>query len=363
MSIPLSEKPISESDLQQPETPKSMDERQPPPIEKPRTRWPKFALRLLCTILLLAFLFHSFSWSNVLQKLQHIDDGEVIVAVIVGIIGVVLSAYQWQSLLDGERIRMDLRRLINLYFIGISFNHFLPTGMGGDVVKAYYVGREAHNTVGSASAVIMSRVTGFAGMLLLTIPTLIIWHTLFSTWIMITFGIACLIMCSALVCVYFMAALLPGFIKGKWATYRSVKSVLAIGLTLRESLKHPKALCIAIAFGFLFHVSAALNYYGFATLLHMHIPLPFYLIAVPLVSLIAFLPTTINGYGLRENAFIGIFASMHVDIATATALILLMDAQGIFFGVVGGILYLLRHEKKTTEIPDNHTVSMQKQVA
>ncbi|GER86012.1 hypothetical protein KDW_01740 [Dictyobacter vulcani] len=48
---------------------------------------------------------------------------------IIGLIGVMLSSYQWQSLLEGESIHIDLKRLINLYLVGIAFNHFLPTGM------------------------------------------------------------------------------------------------------------------------------------------------------------------------------------------------------------------------------------------
>ncbi|WP_162004844.1 lysylphosphatidylglycerol synthase domain-containing protein [Dictyobacter vulcani] len=89
----------------------------------------KFILRLSCTLLLLTFLFRSFSWPSVLQKLQHLDDGEVVIGVIIGLIGVMLSSYQWQSLLEGESIHIDLKRLINLYLVGIAFNHFLPTGM------------------------------------------------------------------------------------------------------------------------------------------------------------------------------------------------------------------------------------------
>jgi uncharacterized protein (TIRG00374 family) len=346
MSIPLSQEVVLPDDNVQPDNPSQTDLKPFMHPKKPRYAWLKFVLRLGCTLLLLAFLFKSFSWSSILQKLQHLDDGLVVVAVIIGLIGVILSSYQWQSLLHGEGIRIDLRRLINLYLIGIAFNHFLPTGMGGDVIKAYSVGKEGHNPGGSVSAVIMSRVTGFAGMLLVSVPTLIIWHSAFALWIMITFMLACLAMCTALACVYFAVTLLPKCIKGKWTRYRLVTSLLEIGTTLHESLKHPRALCVATIYGFLFHISAALNYYGFAMLLHVHIPFPFYLVAIPLVSLISFMPTTINGYGLREKAFISIFSTMHVDTATAMTLVLLMDAQGIFFAIVGGLIYLLTNEKK-----------------
>src|SRR6266699_2820939 len=139
----------------------------------------KFGLRLACTIALFAILLHSVSWPLLLVKLREADAGLLLVGVVVGLSGVVVSAYQWQSLLSAEHIHIDLRRLINLYLVGIAFNHFLPTGMGGDVVKAYYVGKEGGSNVTSASAVLMSRVTGLFGMFIVSISALLIWHTSF----------------------------------------------------------------------------------------------------------------------------------------------------------------------------------------
>ncbi|GER86013.1 hypothetical protein KDW_01750 [Dictyobacter vulcani] len=206
----------------------------------------------------------------------------------------------------------------------------------------------------------MSRVTGFVAMICVSVPSLLIWHVAFPTWVVITYGLASLAMCSALP----VFSLPSRYCKltGKWARYRIVTSLLDIGMTLRESLRHPKALCAATAFGVLFHLSAALNYYAFAMILHIHIPLPFYLIIIPMVSLVSVLPTTINGYGLRESTFIAILSSLHVDPSSATALVLLTeykDTQGIFFAIIGGTMYLLMREKKIVGKPVTEIIAVQ----
>src|SRR5260370_17199485 len=146
----------------------------------------KFGLRLACTIALFAILLHSVSWPLLLVKLREADAGLLLVGVVVGLSGVVVSAYQWQSLLSAAHIHIDLSRLVNLYLVGIAFNHFLPTGMGGDVVKAYYVGKEGNNQASSASAVIMCRMTGFLGMLFISVPVVIIWHYAFKTALIVS---------------------------------------------------------------------------------------------------------------------------------------------------------------------------------
>lgn len=69
-------------------------------------------------------------------------------------------------------------------------------------------------------------------------------------------------------------------------------------------------------------------------------PFYFYFVVVPLVSLLTFLPISINGYGVRESALALIFSSYHIAPATTLVLALLMDAQVLVYGAVGGLIYL-----------------------
>ncbi|HEV2472782.1 MAG TPA: lysylphosphatidylglycerol synthase domain-containing protein, partial [Chthonomonadales bacterium] len=95
-----------------------------------------FGLRCAITLLMFGLLGKSISWPTLLAGLFHMRLGMVSLSLVVGAGGIVLSAYQWRSLLSGEGIHLDLANLINLYIVGIAFSHFLPTGMGGDAVKA-----------------------------------------------------------------------------------------------------------------------------------------------------------------------------------------------------------------------------------
>jgi conserved hypothetical protein len=315
-------------------------------VRKKYTRLVTVLLRAACALALLAYVFTHTSWSDILQNIRHADDGELLIGCIVGLAGVVISSYQWQSLLASEQMHFDLRQLINYYFIGITFNHFLPTGMGGDVVKAYYTGKVGHNAVGATSAVIISRVAGFIGMLLIAFTALIIWHSLFPRSFINAFMLAALAMSSALVFVSFAAGLLPRYAKGHWAEQSVIRSMLKMSEALHKGMKQPRSLCTAIAYGMLFHTSAALNYYSFALMLDIHIPFAFFLVAIPFVSLIAVLPISLNGYGLRETAFVNVFSTMHVHPSTALALALLVDAQMLLFALAGGYIYLSTGKRK-----------------
>lgn len=327
-----------------------------------KNKWLKFGLRMGCTLLLLAYLLQSVSWSTMWIKLQAVDNGLLSVGVITGLFGVIISAYLWQCLLDSEHIHVDLRKLVNLYLVGVAFNHFLPTGMGGDVVKAYYVGRENKNTTGSTSAVVMSRLTGFLGMVLVSLPAVLIWRDQFSSELVTLFLLSCLVIGLALTGVFLVMAIGPQVV-GRWLRGQWFTSVINVGLALRKSMLRPRSVSIAVLFGVVFHASAALNYYCYARALGVgSVPVTFYLVAVPLVSLIAFLPVSINGYGLREGAFVYIFSQMNIYTASAEVslvLVLLMNVQVLLFGVIGGGIYLAMGVHKAKEMPASVNLSPQ----
>ena len=314
-----------------------------------KKKWMGTTFRVACTLVLFAFLLKSFSWSSMLTALKHIHHGGLLVGVIVGTSGIVLSAYQWRSLLHSERIRFDLADLIKLYTVGIAFSHFLPTGMGGDAVKAMYVGRESGNTAGSASATVICRVTGFFSMVLIALPALFIWHQYFNSVLILWFIVLSLIVGAMIAGTIFAAILLPRFLKGKLAKNSFFLSAIRIGSALNTGLKRPRSLTVAMIFGIVFWFTAVLNCYSYAEGLGLKIPLHFYFVVVPLISLVSFLPISINGYGLRESTYVFAFSTVHVAPATALLLALLMDAQALLFGLIGGSIYLLMGRQKIAE--------------
>lgn len=317
--------------------------------QKKKNKWLSVALRVGMTALLFVVLFKSFSWSSLLGVITHVDAEQLLVAFIVGLFGVFASAYQWRSLLQAERIKFDLAELVDLYLVGIAFSHFLPTGMGGDAIKAIRVGSASGNNAGSASAVVMSRVTGFFGMMLLGIPVLLIWHDHFNNGITLAFLLLSLLVSGMIGGAVFFAILLPRIVRGKWINHKVFQSGIKIGKALSVAMQRPRSLSIAILYGVIFWIGSCLNHYAYGVALGIHLPLYFYCVAVPFISLVTFLPISINGYGLREGAFVYIFSIMHVAPAQALFLALLMDAQALLFGCTGGALYLFSGNKAKSD--------------
>ena len=317
-----------------------------PVVAQRKKKWFSTTLRVVFTLVLFAVLFKSVSWSLLVQSFIQTRHGMLLVSVIVGFCGIVLSAYQWRSLLHVERITSDLADLINLYIVGVAFSHFLPTGMGGDAIKALYVGRESGNSAGSTSAVLLCRIIGFFGMMLISLPTLLIMHDRLDTKLILLFILLALLVASMIIGALLAVIWLPRFMRGRWAKHRFLSSVINVGNALSKTIKRPRMLLIANLYGLVFWLVAVLNCYCYAEALQLHVPLYFYFFVVPLISLISFLPISINGYGLRETAFVYAFSTVHVASAPALLLALLMDMQALCFAVIGGCIYLTMGEKR-----------------
>jgi uncharacterized membrane protein YbhN (UPF0104 family) len=74
-------------------------------------------------------------------------------------------------------------------------------------------------------------------------------------------------------------------------------------------------------------------------------PLALFVI-VPVVFCISALPITPNGLGVRENLFVLMLGVVNVPKTAALSVSLIASAQGLFWSLVGGLIYMGVREKE-----------------
>ena len=89
-----------------------------------------------------------------------------------------LGALQWSLLLHAQDIRLPFRRVLTLYFVGVFFNNFLVSNIGGDAVRIYDLNTLTGKATAGFAATFMDRFIGlfmliaFSVMAFSTQPTL-----------------------------------------------------------------------------------------------------------------------------------------------------------------------------------------------
>lgn len=110
-------------------------------------------------------------WVLVLQ-MEEIDTNELpawnrttaswaIAAVSLTITAFVLGAYRWQRVLHALGAPQPLRRLFSHYMAGQFVSNFVPTTVGGDVLRISRLSRDTGNSPVSFASVVFERLSGW----------------------------------------------------------------------------------------------------------------------------------------------------------------------------------------------------------
>src|SRR5262245_47402973 len=118
-------------------------------------------LQVTGTIVLAAFLFRRFDWPAFFDVVRNLTPSFYIGSLIVVLLGQGLFAWRWRVVLSAIGVEVGFRDVLRQYFVGLFFNNLLPTAVGGDAFKVYYLGKSAGYTEAGAS-VLVDRILGFA---------------------------------------------------------------------------------------------------------------------------------------------------------------------------------------------------------
>ena len=268
-----------------------------------------------------------------------------------------LAGVRWQILLRVQGIRISWTRMYGLLMVGLFFSLFIPGGTGGDLVKGYYLLKEAPvgRKTSAALSVVMDRLLGLLGVAILTgTITALRWEWLTSDPVAKNYiytGIGVLGVCvsgmalagivSALRLIHRLPEKLPGrnflaTLSGAYALYgRAWLATLgAIVISIAAHAAHYTTFVCA---------SRAMDMSGPRTPSALEL-----YSALPVIETVAALPITPGGLGTREKVFDDMLTSLcELDDGIAPSISMIGYFCIAFWGVVGGIFYLLYRPSKS----------------
>ncbi len=308
--------------------------------------------KVILTVALIAFLLKRVDMGEVLSLIKQVKVEYLFLSGILYIFFMLVAAYRWQCLLNIQKIKIGLGKVIRLTFMGYFFNNFLPTTVGGDVVKGYLVSRDTKKVAESYVSILMDRVTGLGGLVLLAVLVI-----LFIPTVSINRNIIYLVW-GCFVC--FVVLLIISTVGGKFFGKKlgwlkrlarklkiedKITKVYNIFYTHKEYkgvLVKTIFLSLIIQVTFIF-----INYLLVRGLpLNRDIPIGYFFIYTPTIALISSLPVTINGIGVRENLYVEFFGGiLGKDAAGSLSILLLLFLWAA--GLIGGVYYLFSNFRST----------------
>src|SRR5260370_27638433 len=117
------------------------------------------ALRLGVSGVLLGWIAWHTDWVQMGQAFARLRVGLWLAALATLALTQAVSALRWQMLARPLGFDRPLWQYTGFYFIGMYFNLLLPTSVGGDVVRAWYLDRRSGRRLAAFVAVLLDRLS------------------------------------------------------------------------------------------------------------------------------------------------------------------------------------------------------------
>jgi len=304
-------------------------------------------LRIVISVGLIAYLIESQfkDFKTILDIIRTVNVPLLLVSASIHIFGVWISAFRWQLLLKTQGIRISQGYLSSSFLIGSFFNNILPTTIGGDIFRSLDIANKAKISVGkSASVLVIDRFSGIISAALYAVIALFLgFATIGTTSYVIPIAI------------FFAICIIIGFLILNPSILRLDKVVSKIKFLskIREKLmevyhtflsfkKYKLALFKALLCSLALQFGVICHYYLAARSLGINLSLESFIFIVPVITIIAMLPITIGGTGLRENALVFFMVALGAQTGKSAMTSLELFVMLLVIGLICGLIYVVR---------------------
>lgn len=305
----------------------------------------KSFLRVLVSLAFLGLLVYFIrdEIPTILNTLKNVNRPLFITAVLVFLSTVVILAKRLQLIFAAEDVKISLGATCNLTFIGYFFNNFLPTSVGGDIVKAMCAARLTGYPAKSVTSVLMDRIFGLFTFILIPSVSLFFVSEMNPKVQWVVYSFLSFSIFSFVMLFNRSVARRFRFIEGLLNRIRLGSKVRRIYEGLHNFRNHPGVIARAMFLSIAGQcVSLFVVYLMGVALGASRDSLPYFFLLIPVVHLISMLPS-LNGLGIREVAYV-YFLKSHIGTEKAAAVGILWLALLIFLSLIGGLIYLFRHD-------------------
>jgi uncharacterized protein (TIRG00374 family) len=262
-------------------------------------------------------------------------------AVVVG--GQVLYAWRWWLLLSAANVDLSLVGAVRYYFIGVFANNFLPSTVGGDAAKVYYLGRE-HGYRTLVASVAVDRMLGLG--CLAVFATAAAWFEPAMSARFAALRLIVTVIALGSCGLIGLARVGTGGLR-RWATPfgRTAVTIAEHLQRLRLDmalLLQPRILAYAAGLVFAYFLALAFTYEGFLQVTGTMRPsLLGVFTAVAMTGVLSNVPISLNGLGVREQLHAWLFVPLGVPKEAAVAISLLLFGHVLVSSAFGLVFWLL----------------------
>jgi glycosyltransferase 2 family protein len=277
-------------------------------------------IRWLVPFGLIVFLLTQVNWQEILPLLERVSWMSLLASACIFLLSQFVIAVRWQYLLRVQNIRLPLPQLAWLVLVGAFASNFLPSTVGGDIVKMAAVANGQSKRAVAVASVAVDRLFNLAAMFF--------WLPLSFTLRVETVGLT-------------EAGLLSGlmripFVEKIWSRARRVFEAGRVWFT------SPRTVAIALVLSWLSIGLSFVSFWIVTLALGIHVSF-WQASAVAVLSYFtALLPISVNGLGLLEGSLTALLITQGASMEQSVASAVLIRLVTMSVSLLGGVRLLMR---------------------
>jgi glycosyltransferase 2 family protein len=306
------------------------------------------ALKLVVSLGLLAVLFARTDMSSLWRTVRTASLPWALAALGIYLVQMLVGAWRWGVLLGAQHVQVARRRLLASYLVAAFFNNFLPSNIGGDVIRIRDTSAPARSRTLAATVVLIDRGIGLLGLVLVAamgataavgaggaraVPVL-------PEWLWTGLLLATLASAPAVIAPAGVGRLLQPLtvFHPEWVGAQ----IARITQTLAKFRERPSSLVRAFGGAVVVQGLLVVFYGAVARSLNIPVAASHLAVIVPISFVVQMLPLSVNGFGVREATFSYYFSRIGLPIESALALSLGSTALVMLFSLSGAGVYVGR---------------------
>lgn len=297
----------------------------------------KMQLKILLSVLMFAALpvFIKIDPAKTWEAIVHTNLSILIATAALFVSTIVVSARRWQILARAVGFTKPFVEMVEYCYVGMFFNLFLPSTVGGDGTRCYYVSKGTGKYAEALYSVLADRASGLAVLFITAAVGLLLgpgardlpWQLKWPVFAG-SVGLFCVLPFMPMLTLKLLGA--DNFIAKRFNDPRLLvfyKDKKLVASVLGWS-------CVTQLMTVACHIGVALAL-GIAD----KVPLWYYFVFYPCVAVLGFVTPSFNGIGIREWAYTYFLMHCGVDRTSALTYALLWLSLTTLLSLVGGVVY------------------------
>ena len=308
-----------------------------------RSRALKLAVKCLVTAALLFLAFRAVDLVAVSRLLSQLSFAWAAAALLLTGLIIVMDATLLERMLRMFGRRMPFGTALLYSLVGWFFSNVAPSTVGGDVFRGVQLSRAGLSLGGAVRLIVAIRVLSFATLVLVMLMGFpIALKSLSAPRDIILLGTVLFGAAGATIGLFILAKMPPRVLGlERWKVFRKVETVAA---DVRMLLEPNAAVALPWLAALAQHLLRIATLACLAAGLGLHISLAILFAFTPAALLLAMLPISLGGWGLRELTFVYLLGTAGCSAEAALSLSIAFGLLRAVVGMIGGVSWALMSE-------------------